>query len=168
MTTRNINHFRANVYVWSIIVLAIIIYLFAAVNVPFNRLDIQFVLLAFFTLAFGSYLSLQIPGAKVHIMMLDTAVFLTLLLYGGEAAILMAGADAIISSFRLRKQGAKITARTALFNFALMTCSIGAAHFVSLIFARLHDGSINYGRMSEFISVLGLMELSAFAVNSTL
>ena len=168
MTTRNINHFRANVYGWSLIALAIIIYLSAAINVPFNRLDIQFAVLALFTLAFSSYLSLQIPGAKVHIMMLDTAVFLTLLLYGGEAAILIAGADAIISSFRLRRQGAKIKTITVLFNFALMTCSVGAAHFITLIFARLQGAPINYGRMSEFIAVLGLMALSAFAVNSTL
>ncbi|HZH34448.1 MAG TPA: diguanylate cyclase [Pyrinomonadaceae bacterium] len=158
----------AKIYTWSVICFGTFVYSAAVFNLPIASLDIQFYLLAAFTLAFGSYLTLQIPGAKVHIMMLDAAVFLTLLLYGGEAAIAIAGIDAVLSSLKLRRAGANIRLRTVLFNFALITCSIGSAHLVRLGYEKVTGHPVDYSKLAEFISVLGMMALAAFVVNSAL
>src|SRR5881275_1480266 len=89
--------------------------LWAALRVPIERIDIQFLFLVCFTVGLGSRISVRIPRLKSHISVSDTFIFLTLLLYGGELAILLAAAEATISSWRFCNK--KVT---VFFNAAAM------------------------------------------------
>src|SRR5712692_7965585 len=81
-------------YMWLIIALGASTAVISAYRVPFVKLDLRFLVLAVITIGLGSRLSIQIPRLSSHISVSDTLIFLTMLLYGGEAAILLAAAEA--------------------------------------------------------------------------
>ena len=92
--------------------------LFSLREFPLAQLDIRFLLMALATMLVGPRLSIQIPRVKAHISVSDTFIFLALLLFGGEAAIVLATAEALCASVRISKR-----ARTHLFNAGATSCS---------------------------------------------
>ncbi|MCY7374410.1 MAG: hypothetical protein LH472_00345 [Pyrinomonadaceae bacterium] len=85
---------------------------------PFEKLDLHFLILFGFTIGIGSRVTIQIPRFKSHIAVSDTFIFLALLLYGGEIAIILAAVEAVFSSWRFCNK--KIT---VFFNMAAMALS---------------------------------------------
>jgi signal transduction histidine kinase/CheY-like chemotaxis protein len=150
-------------YMWLIITAGAAASLYAAAHLTPTNLDLRFLLLALITLLLGSRLSIQIPRLSSHISVSDTLIFLTMLLYGGEAAILLAAAEAFCSSLRFSKK-----AMTIMFNSAVMasstflTVSILRAIFGSFVELPHHDYSAN------FISALCVMALVQYIANSGL
>src|SRR5918999_713872 len=96
---------------------------FSAYNLPVAGFDSGLLLLALLTILVGSRLTVQLPRAKVHVSVSDTLIFIILLLYGGEAAVLVAATEAFYTSFRFRAQGITIRLDGVLFNTALLACS---------------------------------------------
>src|SRR5713226_10311134 len=86
-------------YMWLIILMGAAASVFSAYHLSLRTLDLRFLLLALITLGLGSRLSIQIPRLSSHISVSDTLIFLTMMLYGGEAAILLATAEACCASF---------------------------------------------------------------------
>jgi diguanylate cyclase (GGDEF)-like protein/PAS domain S-box-containing protein len=137
--------------------------LFSAYRLDTSRLDLQLLLLAAFTATIGSRIGIQIPKTKAEITVSDTFVFLTLLLYGGEAAILLAAVEALCSSLRFSKRWT-----TRLFNASLLACST----FTTVWILRLCFGQITKlvpgAYRKEFILAIFLMALTQYGVNSGL
>ena len=114
MNRSRINQF----YLWLVVAAGLSVVGFTARHLPYQRLDVRFLLLALATVCIGSRLTIQIPRVKAHISVSDTFIFLTLLLFGGEAAILLATAEALCSSVRISTR-----AQVHLFNASVMACS---------------------------------------------
>ena len=150
-------------YMWLIISCGTVASAFSAYQLSPASLDLRFLMLALITLGLGSRLSIQIPQLSSHISVSDTLIFLTMLLYGGEAAILLAAAEALCSSLRFSKK-----AMTIMFNSAVMACST----FVTVWTLRLCFGSIvelPHGDFSaNFISAICVMALVQYIANSGL
>ena len=85
-------------FMWLIIAVGVGICVFSAYRFPVKQIDMQFLMLVFFTIVFGSRIGIQIPKVNGEITVSDTFIFLILLLYGGEAAVLIAAADAFSGS----------------------------------------------------------------------
>ena len=85
---------------------------------PITQVDIRFLIVALATILIGPRLSVPIPRVKAHISVSDTFVFLTLLLFGGEAAIILATAEAACASLRIRNK-----TETLIFNATATACS---------------------------------------------
>ena len=92
--------------------------LFSLRQFPLRQLDIRFLLMALATILVAPRLSIPIPRIKAHISVSDTFIFLALLLFGGEAAIVLATAEALCASVRISKR-----LRTQAFNAAATACS---------------------------------------------
>jgi diguanylate cyclase (GGDEF)-like protein len=135
---------------------------------PFARLDGRFLILSLILIGFSAHLTIQVPKVKAHISFSDTLIFLALLLYGGEAAVLLAAAEAICSSLRFRKKGIAIRARTILLNSALMAFST----FVTATVLEIWFGSITAlplnRNSSTFFPALCVMALAQYLTNSGL
>jgi signal transduction histidine kinase/ActR/RegA family two-component response regulator len=101
-----------------IIVLGAVSYLLSIHFLPFSRIDARFFILALFTLGVGSRFSIQIPRVSAHISVSDSFVFLTLLLFGGEAAVVVAALDGLFTSLRFSRKPV-----TLLFNAAVVSFS---------------------------------------------
>lgn len=101
-----------------VVVFGILVCLASVYRFPADEVDIKFFVLAAVTVLLSSRIGIGLPGNNVQITVSDLFVFLTLLLYGGEAAVLVAGAEAFYSSFRFSKLWL-----TRLFNGALLATS---------------------------------------------
>ena len=108
----------ATSYQWLIIGLGLLLFLFEVPHLPVGRIDFRFLLIASMTLIVSSRVAVKIPRFNVSITISDTFIFLAILLYGGEAAVLLAAADGLITGARA---GRKL--RTILFSAAVMVCS---------------------------------------------
>jgi diguanylate cyclase (GGDEF)-like protein len=159
---------KVDFFIWTIITVGIAICGFALYFLPYNRLDIRFGVLTIFTVFFASRLSLQMPRSEIYFMMGDAFVFLTLLIYGGEAAILLAAAEAISTSVRIRRQGFVLRNATVLFNGALMACATAGAYLAIAFYPKLNGSALDYNSVADFAVLIGFMVLAHFVVNTVL
>lgn len=154
-------HRPASIYLWGTIVSGGLIYLFAAYRLDPNPLNLQFLVIAALTLLLGSRMSIRIPHFDSQISVSDTFIFLTLLLYGYEAAILLAATEALVSSFRFCRKWP-----TILFNGA---CAAWAACLTSLSlhFAFGDVVATGTGSLSaKFLAAVAVMALIQYISNS--
>lgn len=137
------------------------VFVLSALRVQTSRIDLQFLLLVFITVVFGSRIGVQIPHIKAEITVSDTFIFLVLLLYGAEAAVLLAFAEALYSSMRFASKWF-----TRFFNASLLALST----FVTASVLRACFGPINelaHGSYSSnFILALFLMASVQYIANS--
>ncbi len=92
------------IYIWLVVLAGTAALLFSLREFPVSQLDVRFLVMALATVIIGPRLSIQIPRVRAHISVSDTFIFLTLLLFGGEAAIILATVEALCSSVRISKQ----------------------------------------------------------------
>ncbi len=148
-------------YIWICIALGAAVCLFSLLHLSTDRLDLRFLLLALVTITLSSRIFVQIPLITSKISISDTFIFLTVLLYDGEAAILLGAVEALFTSLRFSKKP-----RTILFNSAVTAFST----FVSVQVMRLLFGNIvglAHGEYSSnFITALGVMALVQYIFNS--
>jgi signal transduction histidine kinase/CheY-like chemotaxis protein len=135
---------------------------------PTFRLDLQFVGLVLLTLAVSSRLTVRIPRISGHISVADTFFFFTMLMYGGEAAVLVAAAEALVSSIRFSSQSIHIRPLTIVFNSAMMTCAtFVTVSVVSSVFGDVT--SLRYYQFSpQLVAALALMAFVQYGANSIL
>jgi signal transduction histidine kinase/CheY-like chemotaxis protein len=137
--------------------------LISAYRLPVAKFDLQLGLLALLTVSVTSRIRIGIPRLTSEIGVSDTLIFLILLLYGGEAAVLVATADAIIQTSRY---GRKL--RTFLFNGAMLACSTFLTGEV-VRYAFQHFPNINYEVFSgNYLIMLCIMMLVQYIVNTGL
>ncbi len=160
-TNETNNQRLANVYLWVTIVAGGLIYVGAAYWLSLKIVDVQLAVLSFLTIFLSSRITIRIPQFDSQISVSDTFIFLTLLLYGYEAAILMAATEAMLSSFRFCKKRS-----TILFNWgcaAWSTCVTAyALHFTFGDIVPLAAGSLS----PKFVSAMAFMALVQYGTNS--
>lgn len=134
-------------------------------NLPVEAIDLNLLVLLGFTIGIGSRVSVQIPRFKSHIAVSDTFIFLALLIYGGEIAIILSAIEAFCSSLRF------CTKRlTILFNTASMAISTSAVvtvlHVTGFYFSDKNVGDQH--ATENFLVALCLIALVQFFVNTAL
>lgn len=152
-------------YMFSVIFTGAAVLTAALITVPLERVDLYFLVLFCFTIGFGSRITVQIPSLKSHIAVSDTFIFLALLLFGGELAIVLAAVEAFFSSLRFCSK--KIT---VLFNAAAMTISTGVV-VLTLKMSGLYSELQLHGysdRVGDLVIVLSVVALVQFVVNTLL
>jgi len=133
-----------------------------AYSLPVRQLNSHFLLLAIATIVIGSRVSIQIPRVKAHISVSDTFIFLILLMFGGQAAVLVAAVEALFSSIRISKK-----ADTWFFNAAVMAAST----FLTFMTLRASFGPLAPGQETysvNYVVVLCVMAFVQYLSNSVL
>ncbi|HEX7177690.1 MAG TPA: ATP-binding protein [Pyrinomonadaceae bacterium] len=152
-----------NRYMWAIIAGGAGVLAVSAYRLSPALLDVKFGVLAVITIVVSSRLSSKIPRLSSHITVSDTFIFLTMMLYGGEAAVLLAAVEGLCSSLRVNKRPF-----TTLFNSAVMAC----ATFLTVTTLRLLFGSIrelsHEGYTPLFVVAVCVMALAQYVFNSGL
>jgi diguanylate cyclase (GGDEF)-like protein len=100
--------------------LGVLVCVFSASRLPLDRIDMRFLLLAVMTVIVSSRIAVQIPRFDTNVTVSDTFIFLAILLYGGEAGIMLAAAEGLCSGIRISKSKSAVT---ILFSGAVMACS---------------------------------------------
>ncbi|PYS85100.1 MAG: hypothetical protein DMF67_02265 [Acidobacteria bacterium] len=153
-------------FMWPVIAIGGVVFLFSVYQLPrysLPRLNLTFLLVALLTAAVGSRVAVKIPRIGGQITVSDTFIFLTMLLYGGEAAILLATLDGICTSVRISRK-----LRTYLFNSSVLTCST----FITVWTLRLLFGPVfelpSRSISAVFITAICVMALVQYVFNSGL
>lgn len=152
-------------YMVTVIVAGIASVCIALFNMDIARADPYLLLLSIFTVAVGSRITVQIPRFKSHISVSDTFIFLVLLLYGGEFAVVLAAMEATASAWRFCNR--KIT---VAFNAAAMAISTSTVVLLLKAFGLYSESQLHgHGDARQsFIIVLSLLALTQFLVNTIL
>ena len=150
-------------YTWLMITIGAGVCSYSIYCLPLKEIGFRFVFLGLITVLIGSRLTTKIPHLNSHITVSDTLVFLTMLLYGGPAAILVSTAEGLSSSLRVNKKPS-----STAFNGAVLACST----FLTVWTLRLSTGGIvdlpQGGYTAHFIVALCIMALAQYVFNSGL
>lgn len=153
----------ATLYLWSVVTAGAFAVLLSAYRLPIAKLDLQLGLLTLLTVAVASRIRIGIPRLTSEIGVADTFIFLIMLLYGGEAAVLVATSDALIQTWGFAKKF-----KTFLFNAAMLACATFLAGEV-VRYSFQHVANLNYEVFSgNYLIVLCLMMLVQYIVNTGL
>ncbi|HEX5706626.1 MAG TPA: EAL domain-containing protein [Pyrinomonadaceae bacterium] len=128
-----------------------------------ESLDARFVLIVILTAATSSRFTIQIPRASTNITVADTFIFLTLLLYGPEAAVVLAAIEGTCSGLRASRR--KLT---VLFNTASNACATFlTANIVRFVFGDVPglSGATPY---SSVLALVCTMALAQYITNTTI
>jgi signal transduction histidine kinase/CheY-like chemotaxis protein len=145
-----------------VIAVAAAVILRSVLKLPLATLDARFFVLAGVTLCLTSRVSITIPHVESSISVSDTLIFLTMMLYGGEAAILLSAAETALSSPRFCK---------SKFTIAFNVSVLAVATFVTVLTLRLCYGDelgVRWGYGSQYVSAICVMALVQYAANSGL
>ncbi|HKS26354.1 MAG TPA: ATP-binding protein, partial [Pyrinomonadaceae bacterium] len=153
----------AKPYMYTVIGSGAAVLLYAALNLELKELDYRFLLLALITIGLASRIAIQIPRISGQITVSDTFIFLTMLIYGGEAAILLAAAEGVCSSLRISRKPI-----TVIFNSGMMaTATFLTVYTLRYLFGPLTD--LAHGAYSgHFVTAVYLMALVHYIANSGL
>ena len=155
-------------YMWLIVAVGGAVTIFSIWRFPLSQLTLEYVILSLIAIAIGSRVSirlphLRIPGFNSDISLSDTFVFLSLLLFGGEAGILLGATEAFIASFRVTKKNL-----TRSFNSAAMAIST----FLTVWALRYKFGSIvglgHDSSLAKLLLAICLMALLQYIFNTGL
>src|SRR5436190_2507806 len=150
-------------FMWFVIATGMTICAICAYRFPTGKVDLELLLLIFVTVVFGSRIGVEIPQMRGHITVSDTFVFLILLLYGGEAAVLVAAADAFGSSMRFANKWV-----TRLFNASILACSTFATFLIIQVCFGPITEEARTSYSGNFILALFVMATVQYLANSGL
>jgi signal transduction histidine kinase/ActR/RegA family two-component response regulator/uncharacterized membrane protein len=145
-------------YMWLFVAAGALVVLYSALNLPLERLDLRLLPLAAFTLLVSSRFVVPIPRTTGKVSFSDAFIFVALLLYGGEVAVILGAAENFIASRFSRKP---ISTFTSTFNAAMMAVST----FVTYVALRVLYGDVTALARGEFtatfasaLCVMGLVQ----------
>jgi len=152
----------SNVYQWLVIAIGALVFVAVGRRLPVNRIDLQFLLIAVFTVVVSSRVAVKIPRLNTSVTISDTFIFLAILVYGGEAAILLSFADGLVSGARAGKK-----ARTIFFGAATTGCSTAVTvTLLSMIFGPLLH--LAHGAFPELAAAVSVMAMTQYFTNTGL
>ena len=116
---KNLRKHLLGIYMWLVIAAGVAACVYASLNLPVGRIDIYFLLLTIVTAVIGSRIAIRIPQINVNITVDDTFVFIALLIYGRDAAVLLGAMAGVCSGLRISKK-----LRTVAFGGAALACAV--------------------------------------------
>ncbi|MCU1288325.1 MAG: hypothetical protein JWN60_554 [Acidobacteria bacterium] len=153
----------AKPFMWGINCLGLLLLLYTVSQLNPPEIGYSYLLFSLITLGFVSRIIVKIPGVKGQVSVSDTFIFLSIFLYGGEAGIILAGADAFASSLRFSKLKTVIAFNTAV-HIVSTFITVWTLRF---IFGSLSDlAKEDY--TSQFVIAICVMALVQYLANSGL
>ena len=157
-----------NIYLAALTPFAIAAVVWSIYGLTPERIDAGVITITALTIFCSCYLRIQLPRVNIHLTISDGLIILSMLLYGGEIAVLLSGLEMAFASFNLRRRGGSIRASTIVANviFALIA-AFAAVKVVRLVFGPI-DVVLQRGDFTSFMWLIATMTGTLFAVNSVL
>jgi len=145
---------------WLIVAAGTIICLYSAFTLGAGKIDGYFLLLTLVTAVIGSRIAIRVPQINVNITVDDTFIFIALLLYGREAAVMIGALAGICSVLRISRK-----VRTVAFGSAALACAVFATASVLKFTFGTTSQLLNSGTSIAVIA-LSLMGLVQYLVHT--
>ena len=140
--------------------------LLALVGMPATAINWGFVFVLVFAVTLAPRMSLPLPRSKFAISFSDALIFLTFLLYGGAAAIILTAVETFANCLYLRSHGFKLGKLMIPANVSINVLSTSATFVVWLLVQEIAGGHYDTSKSPNLITLLGLLCLSQFLVSS--
>lgn len=138
----------------------------AVMGFPFEKVDMRLCGLAIATVFLSSVLRIQLPRHNIHLTISDALIILSMLIYGGEVAVIIAMLETGYTSFNFRRRGVAIRLRTIVINIFISAIVIFvAAQVMTLGFGGITN-VLGGGNETTFAGLLGAIAISLFVVNT--
>ena len=149
-------------YMWSLVVAGWVMIIFAASRVAWSQLDLRFLVLAGMV-AVSSQATVRIPRVSGRVTLGDTFLFLTILLYGGEAAVLMSALEGVCATLQISRRP-----RTILLNAAVLVISTSLTATVLRVFFGSPTEIVTTANSANFLGAICAMALVQYFTNTSL
>jgi diguanylate cyclase (GGDEF)-like protein len=152
----------------SLIALGLLSLVGAVATLGSQAISFGFFAILLFSIIFGPRMSLTLPGSKFWVSFSDSLIFLSLLLYGGSAAIFLATVEMLANCLYIRSTGYRFGRLMIPVNVAINTISTTFTVLVWLMVQRYADGGFTVQRTQHLILLLGCLALAQFLMSSAL
>ena len=149
-----------SIYMWLVVAAGTVSVLHAAYKLPVGIIDGYFLILTLITAVLGSRIAIRIPQISGNITLEDTFVFIALLHYGTESAVMIAALAGICSALRISRK-----VRTVAFGSAALACSVTATSAILTLTFGSTTNLLSRG-ISVAIIALCLMGLVQYLVHT--
>jgi len=140
-------------------------------NIKPEVLNWKFAAIVLFTILIAPRMTIALPRSKTIISFSDSIVFLSFLLFGGEAAILVACAENLSTCcyFKVKKvKGVKFSFLTILFNLGYIAICTGITYLIWEWVSKSANFGSNLSLTTTLIPALGVLALSQFFTSSVI
>jgi diguanylate cyclase (GGDEF)-like protein len=159
---------NTNIFVIAITPLAFAAVGWAITSVRPGEIDWGVIALATMTLFCSIYLRIKLPRLNAYLTISDGLIMLSMLLYGGHIALLLATIEAAVISLNFIRTRVAILKKTIAVNIMVNALAVfAAAMAVQFIFGPT-EIILNRGNTASFIWMLLVMAGTLFLTNSTL
>lgn len=141
---------------------------FAIGNLPSPAYSWGYIFVLFFSIVIAPRLSLTIPKSKFALTFSDALIFLSFLIYGGEAAIVLAGLEMLVHCIYLKSTGFRFGRFMIYYNSSVNSIYTACTFGISLLIPHLTGISLDASKTQHLITLLGILALSQFFVSSIL
>lgn len=146
---------------WSVGLVSLLAIFSSLYRIPTERLDLRLLILAVMTLFVASRITIKLPKFDSHISVSDTFIFLTMLLYGGEVAVLLAAIESTYTSSRICKKRI-----TIFFNVGVMSLSTWCTYYAATLFTGNPTDIVTGDVTARSLATVCVMGLVQYLVNS--
>jgi hypothetical protein len=153
-------------YKYTVIFIGAVFLILAVFNLPMEIFSWSFFFLIVFTLLVTPRMTLRLPRAKFILSFSDSIIFLAFILYGGYAAILLAGLETLANCLYIKKSGVKFSKLMIFFNVSSAALSTTVTYIFWLLFTGFTAVSHTTGATSDLILTLGVLAVSQFLSTS--
>ena len=141
---------------------------FAVGNLPDAAYSWGYFFILFFSIVIAPRLSLTIPKSRFALSFSDALIFLSFLIYGGEAAIVLAGLEMLAHCVYLKSTGFRFGKLMIATNFSSNTIYTACTFGLWLLIPHFTGISLDASKTQHLITLLGILALSQFFVSSIL
>lgn len=157
---------RSDTFKILMIVLGGLCLLGALIALPYENIDMGYLLIVGLGVFAGPRMSFILPGSKFAVSFSDILIFLTFLLYGGGPAILIATVGMLAECLSLHKRGVHFGPHMILWNAALHTVGTSITFFIWLSLPKIFGFTLDVSKTSQLLSLLGILALTQFLTSS--
>ncbi len=145
----------ASLFLITVSVIGLMIFAYAGCALAFRPINFEWILLSLVTVLMVSRIDIGIHKGSSAVTLSDTFIFISMLLYGTHASVVLAGLDAAVCALLFKERR-----RMILFNGAAMSMSIFAASStVTLMFGELRPLASEPARLVLAAGMLALIHL---------
>jgi diguanylate cyclase (GGDEF)-like protein/putative nucleotidyltransferase with HDIG domain len=163
MTGQIVEPNKANINDFTITVSAVglLVFVYSAFELAQGSVSFEWVLLSLVTILLVSRVDIGIPRTRSTVTLSDTFIFISVLLYGTYASVVLAGLDAAVCTLHLKNR-----LKIIWFNAGVMSLSVFiASSALTFVFGNLETPGLDMDRL--FMSA-GLLALIHYILNSGL
>ncbi len=157
-----------SLYVALLVTLGLAALAWAVYGFPVEYVSVGMIIVSAVTIFFGSSLRVNLPGTTIHLTASDAMIFLVILTFGGELAVILGALEAITSSLMIRRKGIAMRMQTIAVNMAIAVLSVFSSAIAVQAFFGRPENVVDTIGLTQLTLIMVVMGLSQFVANSLL